>query len=174
MEDYKNHWEVVNFSRPMAIERPEDLWFLACSYFKWSDEHPLKVARPITTGKDVGKDVKVSLIRPYSVKAMCLHCGITEEWLKDLREMKDSNSDWYHAASRILYIIYIQNTELATVGEYNAVFISKLLRLDSGEDEARSGIKIELVGDVPKLSESENQILEKMDFEKGVFRINED
>ena len=152
MEDYKHHWQVVNFNKPIAINHPEDLWFMACSYFKWCDEHPIN-----------------GVARPYNVKGLCLHSGYSEEYLRDLRNMKDRDSLWWHVVSRIVYVIHLQNIELATVGEYNAVFISKLYKLE-GEEQETGAIKIEMVGDVPKLSSNEGEILQKMELENSVFK----
>jgi hypothetical protein len=144
MDDYKQHWEVVNYGKPIAINEPDDLWFMACTYYKWCDEHTLNGVQ-----------------RPYNIKGLCLHCGISEEYLRDLRGMKDKDSLWHHVVSRILYVIYVQNVELATVGEYNSVFIAKLYKID-GEEQESGTIKIEMVGNVPKLAQNEAEILEKM------------
>lgn len=155
MEDYKHHWQVVNYNKPIAIEQPEDLWFLACLYFKWCDEHTLDGSP-----------------RPYNMKGLCLHAGISEEYLIDLRRMKDTDSLWYHVVGRIMYVVYLQNVELATVGTYNSVFISKLYKID-GEEQQTGAIKIEMVQGVPKLSANEEEILNKMNLKNGLFRKTE-
>jgi len=151
MEDYKHHWQVVNRGQVVAINSPEDLWFIACAYFKWCDEHPLQ-----------------GTIRPYNIKGLCLHGGFSEEYLKDLRNMKDRDSLWWHVVARIVYVIHLQNIELATIGSYNAVFISKLYKMDT-EEPQEGAIKIEMVTNVPKLSASENEILTKMNLENDIL-----
>ena len=102
---------------------------------------------------------------------MCLHCGITEEYLRDMRALpKDSEA--YLIVSRILMNIYVQNQEMAMVGEFNPVFTAKILNMES-EDAGPQKIMIEYVGDLPQLANSENEILEKLNLKNGEITVLE-
>jgi len=159
-----SHWEVVDKGLTVVSNTPESLWKNACAYFKWCDENPITAKRTITSGKDSGKRVDIEESRPYSIKGLCLHCGIFEEYIRDIRSSKDNTSMYYIVVSKILYIIYIQNLENATVGIFNPIFVSKVLNMEK-DDTPTGSIKIEIVGGLPELSKSENEILEKLELE---------
>lgn len=165
----KQHWEVVNSNRLVIFDTPEDIWKRACSYFKWCDDNPINMKRTVTAGKNTGDVVEVTRRRPYTIKGLCIHCGITEEYIRDLRRTKDKDSEYYIVVSKILYIIYTDNIEHGIVGEYNAVLVSKILNLDKEELPATPP-RVEIISDgVPTLLESESQILEKLESENKLF-----
>lgn len=164
-----NHWELLSKGDVVVSNTPEGLWQQACEYFLWCDDHPIKAKKTLTSGKEAGTRVKLEMTRPYTVKGLCIHCGIVEEYLKDLRNSKAKDSLYYIVVSRILYIIYVQNVENATVGLFNPIFTAKMLNI--GQDDSQAGsIKVELISKgIPALSKSENEVLEKIDFENSVF-----
>ena len=165
MNNNRGHWEV----ELRMSSTPEELWKNAVDYFKWCDKNPITPKKTVMTGKEAGKQVDVQLIRPYTVKALCLHCGITEEYLKDMRDApKDSVA--YLVVSRILMNIWVQNAEMAMVGEFNPVFTAKMLNIDT-EDNGPQKVVIEYIGDLPQLSNSENEILGNVDLKNGNLEI---
>ena len=157
----------------MVSDTPEEMWEQACAYFEWSDNNPLSVPRTMNAGFMAGKELKEKMIRPYSMKAFCLHCGISEDYVRDLLNMKDSNSLYYMVIERIKMIIHIQNTELATVGVYNPAFVAKLLESDLNNRPIEK-LTIEVVHGLPELSNSEMEILEKVNLEKGMKKDSEE
>lgn len=163
-----SHWEVVNGAKIVVSNTAEELWENACKYFKWSDDNPISVKNAVRVGKDAGKETKTEVPRPYSIKALCLHCGIMEEYLKDVRDTRDRASLFYIVVSKILYIIHIQNAELATIGVYNPMFTGRMLNLDKDESPSNA-VRIEIVHGLPSLSTSEAEVLEKLENEKTLF-----
>jgi len=157
-------WEMIGTSNQKGVMDAQTLWNGAKEYFKWADEHPIELSRTLTSGKEAGKIVTEEKIRPYSVKALCMYLGLTQEYLKDVRNSQDKNSDFYIAVENILLIVWVQNSEMATIGEFNPVFTAKLLNIDTPDDGPQK-ITIEYVGDLPRLSNSESEILEKLDLE---------
>lgn len=164
----RGHWEI----EPKVSNTPEDLWHNAVEYFKWSDMNPLKPKRTVLAGKEVGKKVEVELIRPYSVKALCLHCGITEEYYKDLLR-SDKDTVAYMVAARIAMNIWVQIYELGLTGEISPVLADKLLALSKSDDGPQKVI-IEHVGDLPKLGNSENEILKMIEIQNGEVQISKE
>jgi hypothetical protein len=63
-----------------------------------------------------------------------------------------------------MYIIYVQNLEHAVAGEFNSILISKILNMDKGEQESGS-VKVSIISGLPSLSNSESEILEKLELE---------
>lgn len=161
----RNHWDI-----PMRVTNTvEDLWANAIEYFKWCDQNPIRAKRTVTQGKEIGRKVEIEKIRPYSLKALCLHCGVTEEYIKDLmKSPKDSLA--YLVVGRILTNIYVQTYELAMVGEISPVLAGKVLNMDT-QDEGPQKVVIEYVGDLPKLAKTENEILEQLEIENGEVKI---
>jgi hypothetical protein len=163
------HWKVIAGGGVVVSRTADDLWENAIAYFKWCDDHPIKSPKTVYVGRQAGAEITERYNRPYSVKGLCLHCGITEEYLRDIRAQKDRTSLYYLVISRILYIIYTQNYELAAVGVLNAQFISKALNM-GGEETTPSPIKVEILTGMPELSSSENEILEKLELEKEILK----
>ena len=169
----QEHWERVDSGTIVSNETPEGIWQNATSYFRWCKDNPIQTKRTVMVGKEAGKKFIIEQVRPYNVKALCLHCGLTEEYLKDIRNSKQKDSLWYIVVSKILLIIYVQNFEMAQTENFNPQFTAKVLGMDK-EQEAPSAIKIEIVPGLPKLSNSENEILEKLELENENSEILKD
>lgn len=158
------HWKLLLYGRIQTPDSPEKLLELCLQYFQWCDNNGIQMSKQIQTGKKAGDQASVVVPRPYHIKALCLHCGISEEYIKDILNTKDRSSMYYIVIQRIMYIIYSQNLELATVGVYNAGLTIKLLGIDK-EEQQTSNITVNIAQGLPPLSNSENDILEKLDFE---------
>ena len=160
----QQHWEMVNNSSVIE-DTAEWLWDGAKSYFKWCDDNPIITKKTLTSGKEAGKLITNEHPRPYNIKAMCIHMGLTIEYFRDVRALEDDSSIFYKTVSKILYIIYVQNLEMATIGVYNPIMIAKLLNLDKEEMPA-APIKITVVGGLPELATSEQELLLRLENEK--------
>lgn len=153
---------------------PQGLWQSACRYFLWCDTHPIIAKRTVMTGVAAGAKVEQEERRPYSVKALCLHCGINEKYLMEIRETKDPSNMYYVTVSKILYVIYIQAYEMAMTGLWNPVFTSKVLNIGEQEDPG-GNIKIDIVfSEKPKLARTESEILEKLESEKDLLQLSKE
>ena len=164
-----SHWRIANSGRIASSTTPQELWENATRYFQWSDDNPIITSKTLTSGKEAGKVVTNTTIRPYSIKALCLHCGILEEWLRDIRSGKDKSSLYYIVVSKILYIIFIQNMEMAIIGEFNPIFTAKVLNIDK-DDTPTGAVTVTVVSGLPALSNSESEILEKLELENGFLK----
>ena len=164
MSEYMDHWEHLYMGAGKTPNTPEELWELACDYFRWCNENPIQTKRTLQTGKEAGKKMEIEHPRPFSIKALCLHCGIFEDYLQDCRAMEDKSNMYYIVASKILYLIYVQNTEYAMVDVYNPMFTQKMLNMDKPE-ENNNGIRIEIVQGLPKLLTTEEEILKNLESE---------
>lgn len=163
----KHHWQRINEVKDVINREPIDLWNGAIGYFEWSDANPLETYKTVLVGKEAGKHVDIKSVRPYSVKAFCLHCNLTEDYIRDVRNSKEDGNDWYVVISKVLLIIYLQNVEMAQTDNFNPNFTAKLLGLGNIEDEIKKPIEIKVITDrIPSLSNSENEILEKLELEK--------
>ena len=74
--------------------------------------------------------------------------------------------------SKILYIIYTQNLEYAQTEIFNPILTAKVLNIErKDEDEGGGTIKVEVISNtldgkrIPELSNTENEILEKLELE---------
>jgi hypothetical protein len=162
------HWKVVNAGGRQVSTTPQQLWDMAVEYFKWCDEHPIKAKRTLTSGKTQGEKVEIEYKRPYSIKGMCLHCNISESYISDVKETHKVDSEFYMVVEKILYVIYTQNLEGAIVDLYNPIMVSKVLNMDKGPVEPDRPIVIQHVQATANysLSNSENEVLQKLDSEK--------
>lgn len=152
---------------------PESLWANACAYFQWCDENPLRSKKTLTSGKEAGNKVTTRFNRPYTIKGLCLHCNISEEYLKDLNKSRDHGSEYSIVVKKILYIIYIQNLEYAMVGIFNPIFTAKILNIDV-DDTPPETLKIEIVQGLPTLSRTESEVVQKLEIERGKVINRED
>lgn len=167
------HWELINRGKILASDTPQELWQQACAYFQWCDTNPIVTKRTATAGKETGKKHEVESTRPYSIKGLCLHCGILEEYLRDIRKSKREDSEYYHVVSTILYLIFVQNLEYATIGVFNPIFTAKMLGMEKDETPV-GAIRVEVVHGIPELSKSENEVLEKLELENLKNQNSED
>lgn len=158
------HWEIIANGQIVIDRNAEELFENMCSYFKFCDDNPIITKRTVTSGKGVGSMVKVELKRPYSVKGMCLHCGISESYLNDILQSKSKDDMYYIVVERAMYIIHTQLMEHALVGEFSPQLTSKVLNLDNQEKDM-GAIKVEIVQGTPELANSENEVLEKIKME---------
>jgi len=169
MDEWKldEHWKVINAGARQISNTPEQLWEQAVEYFKWVDEHPIKAKRMLTSGKTQGDMKEIEYKRPYSVKAFCLHCGISERYISDIKETRSKDSEWYLIMEKILMVIYTQNLEGALVDLYNPLMVSKVLNMDKESAEGNSVVKVEIVhSQRDSLANSESEVLKKLDFGK--------
>lgn len=161
------HWQVVNTrARYISSNSPMELWDNACEYFRWCDDNPIIKKQTITQGKGAGTKANIEQTRPYTIKALCLHCNITEEYIRDVRDSKDKNNEYFVVVSKILYTIYSQNLEEAMVGNFSPVMTTRVLNLEKEDTSTPSNITVNVVSQgIPELSNSENEILEKLELE---------
>ena len=162
-----SHWEVLSNGGVEVSTTPEGLWKNACKYFKWCEDNPIKNIVTLKSGKEAGKRMTEEHARPYTIKGLCLHCGINEEYLKDLRNSKNRTSDYTIVVERIMYVIWVQIAEHAITGVFNPIFSARMLNLDV-DDTPVSAIQVNIVAGLPAIPRSENEILEKLEIENGI------
>ena len=169
-------WKIVHNNRNVVSNTPEQLWENAVRYFQWNEDNPRQSNVTLLSGKEAGRKVNVSKRRPYSIQALCLHCNIDEEYIKDIRSNKGKgggeSAEYYTVISKILYIIYADNLEGAMLDEYNPIFTAKVMNLEKEDRNDGGNITINHVVSnpldgkrIPELSGSENAVLEKLDLE---------
>lgn len=158
-----SHWRVINSVANYPVT-PEELWNSAMSYFKWCDDNKITSKKTVLSGR-MPSVIEDEYHRPYTVKGFCMHANITEDYISDIKSTKREDSLWYQVMMKILYVIHTQNVEMATIGLFNAVFTSKILALDKADEGVNRMIKVEIVSDLPALSESENEAMEKLELE---------
>ncbi len=164
---HEEHWHRLQSGRITTFTTPEMMMESLYEYCKWSKENPIVIRKVLTSGKEAGKEVLITKTRPYSIQAFCLGCGILPEYLRDLTKTKAKDSKWYLAAVTIVNVIRTQNIEYAMIDEFNPIFTAKILGLE--KEEAPTGaVKVEIVREdkTLQLSNSENELLEKLDLEK--------
>lgn len=165
-----HHWQKVDGGKITVSNTAEELWNSAKQYFKWCDDNPIQTKSPITSGKEIGKSVMKESVRPYTIRGLCIHCGITEDYLKDLKNTKDKGSLYYLVTEKIFQIINVQNVEMAMIGEFNPVFTARILGMDK-EEPTTGAVTVTVVQGSPKLSSSENEVIEKMTLEKAEAEV---
>lgn len=171
-QQQQSHWSVLNAGKIVVSDSPQSLWEKAVEYFKWCDANPIIRKITLSAGKNAGKRVNEEFQRPYTIKALCIHCGILEEYLRDIRQSKDESSDYYNVVTKILYIIYTQNAELAIVGIYNPIFTAKLLNIEKDEVPTKSA-RVEIINSKygeRGLANSETEVLEKLESESLIIK----
>jgi hypothetical protein len=164
----RGHWELIDWEQLQVAATPQQLWDKMRQYFKTSDENPIVIPRTVINGRNAGTEVTERKIRPYSVKALCMHCGITEEYINDVLQGPDS--EWKTVLKTGLMIVWTQIYEMGMLGEFSPIFAAKAIAMDK-EDTGPQKVLIEYVGDLPPLAKSENEILENMKLENGKPRL---
>lgn len=162
-------WQLVMASKDIVSSTPEQLFKNGMDYFAWSDNNPIETKKRIMNGKQAGESTVIEHPRPYTVKAMCLFCNVTEEYLIDCRNTRDKTNEYYVVATKLMYLIYAQNMEMAMLDIFNPIFTAKVLNIEKGEEAPSSGVKVQIVNGLPELLDSEILVLEKLQQENPGF-----
>ena len=129
--------------RDKIFKTPECLWDAACGYFEWTENNPL--SRAITyQGAVTGKE---DLMRPMTVKGLCIHLNVNSKYFNDFNASLDLNKeidrDFSEVTTRIREIIDTQKFEGATAGLFNPTIIAR----DLGLADKQETTNIELTHD---------------------------
>lgn len=151
-----NHWEMMVDGVTAVNHTAQSLWERAVMYFQWCDDHPIPQREVLRSGLLAGKMIAVPVPRPYTIAGLCLHLGISRQYLYDAINSTNKN-EFSFVAERIAEVIYTQKLELAISGVYNPIVVAKELALGTLKDDGKksSTINIEVVGNSPKLLRDE-------------------
>jgi hypothetical protein len=116
------------------FKSPEVLWKAACGYFEYIDNNPIETHQNLGT-KNVNK---VKLIRPYTIKGLCIYLDCNEETLSNYGR-KDSYKDYFGVVRKIKDIIYTQKFEGAAVGLFHHNIIARDLGLVEKQQTQQEG-----------------------------------
>jgi hypothetical protein len=128
-----NYWQNrKKHGREKIIKTPEELWGLACDYFKWCDDNPIISYEPIRTGKEAGKLLNFPLGKPYTWEGFDDYL-FSQNVIASIENYKDNKDNRYKdfvgIVTRIRNVIYSQKFEGAAVGVFNANIIARDLGL---------------------------------------------
>jgi hypothetical protein len=131
-----NTWKLrKKHGRNRVFESPEALAEAAGDYFNWADKTPWFRNEPIKSGPSAGKILPIPLKRPYTLKALCHHIGISfKTWLT-----YKTREGFEGVVEDIEDFIYNQKLEGAIVGEFNPSIIVRELGLIDRQDRTTNG-----------------------------------
>lgn len=128
------------------FKSPELLWESACEYFKWCDENPIMRAenKIVANGGGEGSSVELHeepLRRPYSLKGFCLFLGCNTVYFQQFikSETYKNNKGFANIIFAVRDVIENQQFEGASVGQFNANIISRMLGLVDRVDQTSGG-----------------------------------
>lgn len=157
-ESTNQHWEVVANGVKCEILSARDLWGYALIYFQWCDANPIQKPELIRAGADSGQIYNVPIPRPYTIHGLCIHLGITREYLYSIANSKNMD-DYKTAATKIIEIIYTQKLEYAMAGIFSAVVAAKELGLGNAAANVAQSPAINItVEEGPKLLKDERDV----------------
>ena len=137
----KNWITRVKVGRPRKFETPEALWEAALDYFDYCEKNPWYKNELVRGGMDAGIIVQVPTARPYSIKGMLVHMGMSNSYWTFLRA--NAPDEFNDVIERIDMIIETQQFEGAVVGAFNPGIISKKLGLKDCTEVTYNPVKIE-------------------------------
>ena len=110
--------------RGRKFTSPQELWDLACEYFKFCDDNPLEQEKVFGTGLTM----RPKKWRPYTIKGLCVYIDTGESTWNDYKT-KEEHKDFRKIIEIIENIIYTQKFEGAAAGFFNANIIARELGL---------------------------------------------
>lgn len=159
------HWKILALGGVEIASTPGQMWEQALAYFEFCDGNPIENKETLKTGKTQGQVANKEKRRPYTVKGLCLHLGISEQYLREMGQQHGTDSMWFKVAEKILSVIYVQNLEGAIVEDFNPQIISKVLNLDKPSEEDSKPVRVEIVDTRKReLPTDEKSILDNLDF----------
>lgn len=147
-----NHWMIKAESSGTT---PECLWNDACRYFMWCEANPIKYQE---VARQTGLPYTVTKPRPFNLSALCLHCGVTIAYMREMAKNRDAG-EYHLVVQKILQVIYSQKLEYGLVGVYNAPLVAKDLMLGVSEEGGKLAAVINITvleNGQPKLAKDEN------------------
>jgi hypothetical protein len=140
------HWEYIMGGVIGAGNTPEELLQKAIIYFQRCDDNPIYRNEVIRSGKRTGEVIQIPVQRPYTIQGLCLHLGITRDYLLNVSN-SDEKNDFYFVAKTIIEIIQTQQLEGAMTGIYNPIIGSKILGLNNTQPNTptKTSINIEVI-----------------------------
>lgn len=118
--------------RPKKFTTPKKLMKAAEEYFQWMDENPLFEQKVFSYQGDL-KYAELAKMRAYTIVGLCVFIGVTRNYLTDLRDGLDLDTDQGKDFSRVIStiedIIYTQKFEGAAADLLNANIIARELGL---------------------------------------------
>ena len=129
MGSNEQHWQIAKRKVEAYGATPEDVWNKALAYFEWCTNNPIDKGEVLKTGRLQGATGNVKVPRPYNEAALCIHVGITREYLYEGLRSKDET--YKAVCQKILYIIEAQILEYSMVGVFNPLVGIKKLGLDN-------------------------------------------
>jgi hypothetical protein len=124
----EQHWQVVADGIKADIVSAKDLWEHALVFFQWCDGNPIYRPEMMRSGADAGIVYYVPIPRPYTISGLCIHLGITKEYIYTVAK-SDVKDDFYFVANKLLEIIHTQKLEYTYAGVYSPVVAAKELGL---------------------------------------------
>lgn len=110
---------------------PEELHYKAKEYFDWVLENPIEILDPTDKKKHTVK------IRPMSKRGFCVFIGLASsnyfEWHKD--------KDYQDIIRAINDVIAIQQTEMASIGEFKENIIARMQGLAEKQEVQQTVVK---------------------------------
>jgi len=114
--------------RDKLFASPKLLWEAACEYFNWVDGHPWYNVEGIKSGDAAGTLMKVPTARPYTLTALCLYLGCSENYFREFKRASKEEG-FLTVIEQIEQTIYAQKFEGAAVGAFNSNIIARDLGL---------------------------------------------
>ena len=154
-----SHWQRLADGAVVTPETPEQFWAAAVNYFSWCDNNPLGTRETsYGAGGNVKSIYKREYARPYTLTGLCIHCGVTEKWINEIRNNMTQESLWYQVIEKVIFVIYTQNVEYSIVGMFDKNLSQK--QIDALKpDNQETPIRIEVKGSKSmKIATSENEV----------------
>jgi hypothetical protein len=154
------HWHRISDARINGVgQTAADLWDSAIAYFMWCDTNPIYKPELIRSGENAGMIAQVPVQRPYTLRGLCLHLGITVDYLHEAARSKEQN-EFFYVVKSILDIVHTQVLEGTLTGIYAQVVSIKHLGLDRVDSGAKPNptVNINVLPAGPKLLTNEQEI----------------
>lgn len=135
-------WKIRSRSGPdLLFGDPQLLLEAAYEYFEWADTHPRYIYELLRGGEMAGQLIAVPVTRPYTLSGLCIYCGVTANYFKEVRREAQTKGDteMVNAMTIIDQIILTQKFEGAASGIFNANFIARDLGMADRTDMTTKG-----------------------------------
>ncbi len=167
--------------RDRIFTDPNTLLEASYEYFRYQSDRAWLKKEAVKGGEFTGQIIDVPIASPFSLEGLCLFLGVHTKYLiefeKNLKpDDKEIDKDFSNIVTHIREVIYLQKSEGAIVGVYNASIIAKQLGLSekvsteiSGPGgkpiETNGSLTITVVNTSLGISDSEKDIQDAIDSE---------
>ncbi len=153
------------------FKEPDTLWQACVEYFEATDARTLNSEEIGTGSRNYTKTIKKRV--PYTLMGLCIFLDVNTGYFRDFKKNIEGKTDklskgFSVVITRVEEIIFHQQYEGATIGDFNHNIVARALGLVDKKDITTDGKSINKAADLSQYTDAELRVLAKLQRKGGI------